>query len=152
MENNGHDPIGDAAIESAALRDFPGGHGVLGQQGPDITMARKEYNSVLQRAMSSIIDDSDYRQALGLARWLNDEDWQNWCNAFQECKRYGVDTGFLIDRLIAKSAGVDGGKLKAIFETISHTTFTTNYMGQQQSRFKRWFGRNNGNNTNALPR
>lgn len=152
MEDNGHDPIGNAAIETAAQHEFPGGRGVAGQQGPDITMANKEYNSVLQRAMSSIVDNNDYRQALGIARWLSEDDWQSWCNAFQECKRYGVDTGFLIDRLIAKSAGVDGGKLKSIFETISHTTFTTNYMGQQQSRFRRFFNRRGSNDGSALPR
>jgi len=147
--------IDGMAVEGAFKDAFPGGYGKVGvNTGPDIMMANRQYSSVLQQAMRSINDDKDYRQALGLARWLSEDAWADWCAAYHECKRYGVAPDFLIDRLIAQSAGIDGGKLKAIFETISHTTFTTNYMGKKQGAFGflRRGNRNGDNGTGPLPK
>lgn len=128
-QGNGHNPDADELVAEAINergQKFAGGEGTLDPQRKFITMENRDYKSVLQQVLNSIKDDTDFRQALATARWRSDEDWEEWTNAYAECVRYGAPTDWLINRLIAQSAGVEGGKLRLILDTISHTTYNIN--------------------------
>ncbi len=149
-EGDGNNPELNATLDNALDEVFKGGSSNLDRNRKVITMDSRQYASVLQQALHAIKEDADYRQQLRIARWLSEEDWGSWCNALAECKRYGAPTGWLIDRLIAKSAGVEGGLLKAIFETISHTTFTTNNTMNQKRGFFRFMKGKNDNRQSPI--
>ena len=95
-------------------------------------------SSVLQRSMTAVTKDEDYRQELKTAFFLSTDEADKVVAAINESDRYGCSRKPIVDWLIARSAGVGGGRLKAIFDTISHTTFTTNYMSQKK---KHWWNR-----------
>lgn len=150
--NNGHGEPGELAdavllgLEGEALEkaDFPGGKQVVQRGTPDISSGIRQHNSVLQTYIQPIHDDDDYRSALNRANWMTADEIDDWCNAFDECKRYGGDTTWLIDRLIAHAAGVTGGKSlrNDILEAISHTTFNLNSNQQQYKKKGGLFSRN----------
>jgi len=96
-------------------------------------------SSVLQRSMTAVTKDEDYRQELKTAFFLSTEEADKVVAAINESDRYGCSRKPIVDWLIARSAGVNGGRLQAIFDTISHTTFTTNYMSQKK---KHWWNQN----------
>jgi hypothetical protein len=125
-EGNGHNPELNEIVANDIADKFKGGHSDLDRNRNTISMENRQYASVLQQVLHSINEDKDYRQALATARWLSEDDWHDWCNAYSECKRYGAPVDWLVNRLIAQSAGVEAGKLKAILETISHTTYNVN--------------------------
>lgn len=154
---NGHNPEADDLIAeeiSERGKNFTGGSGTLDPQRKFITMENKEYKSVLQQVLNSIKSDDDFRQALATARWRSDEDWEEWTNAYAECVRYGAPTDWLINRLIAQSAGVEGGKLRLILDTISHTTYninSNNPMNQKRGFLSMFRGRSENNSDKRSP-
>lgn len=161
IDNDGHggNELGQAALEGEVLdalegAGFPGGHTSLEKlkrPGAVFSGGQRQSMSVLQQYITAIMADEDYRRELKRANWDSIEEADNWCAAYQECQRYGAPVDWLIDRLIAHSAGVSGGSslLKTIMETISHTTLTMNSNGQQQKQ-KNFFRRNNGNGKGPL--
>lgn len=151
-EGNGHGEPGQLAdtvvegleIEALEKAEFPGGRQVVQRGVPDISSGMRQHSSVLQTYIQPIVKDDDYRSALNRANWMTVDEIDEWCNAFEECKRYGASTTWLIDRLIAHAAGVTGGKSlrNDILEAISHTTFNLNNNQQQQYKKKGLFSRN----------
>jgi len=105
-------------------------------------------SSVLQRAMTAERKDEDYRQELKTGFFLSTEEADKVVAAINESDRYGCSRKPIVDWLIARSAGVDGGRLKAIFDTISHTTFTTNYMSQKK---RHWWNRDSSRENTRSP-
>lgn len=104
-------------------------------------------SSVLQRSMTAVTKDADYRQELKTAFFLSTEESDKVVAAINESDRYGCLRKPIVDWLIARSAGVHGGRLQAIFDTISHTTFTTNYMSQKKRHW--WNNEKSRDNTRS---
>lgn len=133
-EDNGHGPVDEAEREvfKGALlnvKDMKREDGILthGLSGAQ--------QGVLQRAMTAEKKDEDYRQELKTAFFLSIDESDRVVAAINESDRYGCSRKPIVDWLIARSAGLNGGRLKAIFETISHTTFTTNYTNPNKHRW-----------------
>lgn len=126
-ENGDGHSVEDMAVEEV----FKGAHlNVKDLKRPDGILTHGLSNAqtgVLQRAMTAERKDADYRQELKTAFFLSTEESDKVVAAINEADRYGCSLKPIVDWLIARSAGVHGGRLRAIFETISHTTFTTNY-------------------------
>lgn len=89
---------------------------------------------VLQSAMHAESKDEDYRQELKTGFFLSTNESDKVVAAINEAERYGCSLKPIVDWLIARSAGTNGGRLRAVFETISHTTFTTNYQGKNNNK------------------
>jgi len=134
-DGNGHDP-GEIPVREAFkgavlnLDELKREDGILtipqlGGQG-----------GVLHRAMTAVNKDTEYRQELKTAFFLSTNEADLVVAAINEAKRYGCSLTPIVDWLVARSSGVHGGRLKAIFETLSHTTFTTNYTGKNT---KKWW-------------
>jgi len=145
----GENAVVDLANEIAEAEGFPGGKGELEKfqrPGAIIAGGQRQYMSVLQQMIHAALADEEFRQELKRANWMSIEEADEWCAAYQECKRYGAPVDWLVNRLVAHSAGVTGGDslLKMVMDTISHTTFTTNYQSQNKKHF--W---NRGNNKNG---
>ena len=104
--------------------------------------------SVLQRSMTAVTKDTDYRQELKTAFLLSTEESDRVVAAINESDRYGCLRKPIVDWLIARSAGVTGARLHAIFDTISHTTFTTNYMSKNK---KHWWSNDKSNDPTRNP-
>jgi len=132
---DGFDPVAQAqkdAFEGAHLnlKDMKRPDGILTKGLSDAQ------SGVLQRSMTAIDKDEDYRQELKTSFLLSTEEADRVSGAINEALRYGCSLKPIVDWVIARSAGVNGGRLRAIFETISSTTFTTNYQGTNK---KRWW-------------
>lgn len=132
-DGNGHtDKVVGEAIKGAVLnvKEMQRDDGILtkGLSGSQ--------QSVLQRAMTAEKKDEDYRQELKTACFLSTEEADRLVAAINEADRYGCSRKPIVDWLIARSAGLHGGRIRAIFETISHTTFTTNYTSGKK---KHWW-------------
>ena len=146
--NNGHDPVGEAATETAfagAILDSkkisrPDGLLTQGMSGAQL--------GVLQRSMTAITKDEDYRQELKTAFFMNAYEADSVVAAINEADRYGCSRKPIVDWLIARSAGEGGARLNAIFNTISHTTFTSNYTNPSK---KRWWQKDNKNGSGSSP-
>lgn len=136
-ENNGHE-----ASEMALDEAFKGAVlDVSKLKRPDGILTRGltgAQQSVLQRAMTAVEKDHDYRQELKTAFFLSVDESDKVVAAINEADRYGCALKPIVDWLIARNAGTNGGRLRAIFETISHTTFTTNYTGGNK---KNWWSK-----------
>ena len=104
--------------------------------------------SVLQRSMTAVTKDKDYRQELKTAFFLSTDESDRVVAAINESDRYGCLRKPIVDWLIARSAGVNGGRLQAIFDTISHTTFTTNYMSKNKGH---WWNRDSSRESTNSP-
>lgn len=104
--------------------------------------------SVLQRSMTAVTKDEDYRQELKTAFFLSTEEADKVVAAINESDRYGCSRKPIVDWLIARSAGIGGGRLKAIFDTISHTTFTSNYKSQNKQH---WWNRDKSREGSGSP-
>lgn len=100
-------------------------------------------SGVLQRAMTAEKKDEDYRQELKTAFFLTTDEADNWVKALNECDRYGCSRKLNIDWLIARNAGIQGGRFKAILEAITHTVFQSNVTGQKKNH---WWSNKGGNN------
>ena len=146
---NGYDPV--AEVEKEAFKGAV--MNVADMKKSDGIFTRGLSNAqqgVLQRSMSAISKDTDYRQELKTAFFLSAAEADKFVASINEAERYGCSLKMNIDWLIARSAGVNGGRLRAIFETISHTTLTTNNIGDSQKR--RWWSNDKNKNTNPLDR
>lgn len=128
-EGNGHNPEANTELEN----NYEGGSQTLDRNRHTINMENRAYNSVLQQMMHSIDSDVQFRQQLARAVWESKDDYVDWCNAYDECKRYGADPEWLVNRLIAASAGVNGWLVKSIMDTISHTSYTINSNNQKKA-------------------
>lgn len=105
-------------------------------------------SGVLQRAMTSIVKNEDYRQELKTAFFPSPRKQMQMVLALAECEECGIDTTLVIDLLLAMKAGVNGGLQHDIFEALTHTTFSTNYTGGNK---KRWWNKGEDRNGRNSP-
>lgn len=147
MDDNGDNPVDEVvgeAFKGAILnvKDMKREDGIFTR---GLSTAQ---SGVLQRSMTAIDKDTDYRQELKTAILQSTDESDKVAAAINEAERYGCSLKPIVDWLIARSAGVNGGRLKAIFETISHTTFTTNYQGKTK---KRWWSDDKSRSNSGSP-
>ncbi len=144
---NGDGNLGEGAVGEA----FEGARLNLDElKRPDgilTTMNTGGQGGVLHRLITAEKDALAYRQELKTAFFLSENQVDNFLAAVSEAKRYGCSLDPLHDWLIAHSAGIKGGRFRAILETLSHTTVTTNYTGKEG---KRWWRNNDKNKTSPL--
>ncbi len=130
--HNGHhteEEIVEEAFKGAHLNlnELKREDGLLTRGGPN-------YQSLLHRAISAIQKNEEYRQELKTALFANSDEADNAVSALEECFELGLDATPIIDQIIARSAGKNHEMLFKALDTLTHSTFTTNYQG-----------RNNGN-------
>ncbi len=91
---------------------------------------------VLQRIVTAVIEDKEYRQVLLTAAFDNKQEALLCADAIAECKRYGVSIEPLIDRVIAQCS-VKSGRVNTVLEALTHYTLNTNYGGGKLPLWKR---------------
>jgi hypothetical protein len=136
LKSNGHDPLSasasiDAIVEEKQkgaiinLSDLKRGDGILTRSAP-------AYQSLLHRALTAISDNQEYRQELKSALWASGVDEaDDAVAALNECACLGMDPTPIVDQIIARSAGKAHELLYRTLETLTHSTFTTNYQGNK---------------------
>jgi hypothetical protein len=140
---NGHSPTDEAvqeAFEGARLKveELRRPDGVLTQ------LDKSGQKGILQQALSAIRKDEDYRQELKTAYFQTAEEADLAVAAINERLMCGVSIKPIVDMIVARSAGVKGGRLHDIFEALTHTTFSTNYTGG-----KKWWSNDKPKNKNS---
>lgn len=145
-EGNGDGVVGEAVEEAFKgaylnVKDMKREDGIISTAALSRTQ-----QGVLQRAMTAEKKDVDYRQELKTAFFLSTDEADTWVGALNECDRYGCSRKLNLDWLIARNAGVQGGRFKAILEAITHTFFQTNYTGQKHNR---WWNRERSGSGNG---
>jgi len=139
--NNGKRTLSEIAAERAA---FPGAVVTLDQLvrqdgliAESIDKASGQKLGVIQRALTPSTDE-DYRQILKMAVWKSPEEMDKAVAALAECDITGAVEvkKIILDRITARSAGVNGWLLHEAFEALTHTTFTSQTIEQR----KKWNG------------
>ena len=120
--------------------------GELQRQDGMITEAIDKMNTRNAGGIQSVVnanDDKDYRQILKHANWKNSEEADKASLALAVCDITGATKAkkFILDRITARSAGIDGWLMHESFEALTHTTFTTNSGNIKQ--------KNDGNKSNS---
>jgi len=141
-DGNGKEPIKGALWDLETLQKEDGiiTKAILSQD--------RSNSGVLQRAMSSIVKNEDYRQELKTAYFTSERKQMQWVLALEELEICGIDPTLLINSLIAMKAGLNGGLQHDIFEALTHTTFNTNYTGKNKNH---WWNRDNERDRNRSP-
>lgn len=140
---DGFDPIEGAAEEAFKgahldLADFKREDGILTRGGAS-------YQSLLHRVISAIKEDKEYRNELKTALWASSDEADNAVAALDECFELHMDPRPIIDQIIARSSGRNHELLAMALQTLTHTTFTTNYPNQRGK-----YVRPKGGNTSPL--
>lgn len=119
--NDGHDESGvrikGPIIDTSELRREDG---LLARAGPNT-------QSLLHRAISAIGDNKDYRQELKTALFATSDEADLAVSALDECFTLGMDPTPIINQMIGRSAGHNHDLLYRALDTLTHTSFTTNY-------------------------
>lgn len=92
-----------------------------------IDKSHNQSQGVIQTLITAVSDDKDYRQILKRAIWKTDEEIDKAVNALAECDMTGADNAkrYVLDRITARSAGINGQLLEMALEGLTHTTFTS---------------------------
>jgi hypothetical protein len=159
VENdNGHeeiDELGGIATAEAEHEVFKGARIKIGdlerEDGIIAEAASKIGRSnmgVLLRAMSAIPSDKEYRQILKAGNYQTREKAREAVKAMAENRFCGYEEGVtaILDDITAQSAGENQSLIFKVFETLTHTTFTSN-----SSAPRKWWGKNDTGKSNASP-
>jgi hypothetical protein len=154
--NHNHDgEIGEIAVAEAEKVAFKGariGVGDLEREDGIIAEAAskigKSNMGVLLRAMSAFDNDKDYRQILKSGNYATREKAREAVKGMDECRLVGYEEGItaILDDITAQSAGENAALLHAVFETLTHTTFTSN-----SNAPRKWWQKNDNGNQGASP-
>jgi len=85
---------------------------------------------VLQRLVTAVAKDEQYRQILLTAAFANKEEAMLASDAISERKRYGVSIQPVVDRILAQCS-VNSDRVNKILDALSHYTLNTNYTGNK---------------------
>lgn len=85
---------------------------------------------VLQRLVTAVAKDDQYRQILLTAAFENKQEAMLASDAISERKRYGVSIQPIVDRILAQCS-VNSNRVNKILEAMSHYTLNTNYAGSK---------------------
>lgn len=80
---------------------------------------------VLQRVVTAVLDDKEYRQVLLLAAFDNKQEALLCADAIAECRRYGVPIERIVDRVIAEGS-VNSEKMNKVLAAVTSYTLNTN--------------------------
>ncbi len=156
-EGNGHnnpEDIGEIAVSDAERESFTGARAKLKELANDdgeiaklTDRIGKTNLGVLMRAMSAY-GDEEYRNILKSGSYgpprsrQAREKARQAVKAIDECRRFGNLKGIksILDDITAQSAVEPSGLLESVFETLTHTTFTTNSSASR----KNWNDNKNG--------
>jgi hypothetical protein len=96
---------------------------------------------VIQRSITAVNSDDEYRQILKLGRWRSQEHLDKTLNAIAACRTCGAKKAlkFILDKITAESAGLNGEALREAFDALTHTSTTydwrtSNYKGKNGNR------------------
>lgn len=128
-EGNGHtDDEGAVRGPAIKLDELKKVDGLLGK--------RVQQNiGVLVRAMT-VHPLSEAAQELKLAYFQSPDEADEFVSAWDECLRLGMDPTPIYYQMVARSAGIKQNFIMRIFDTLTHTTFTTNYQGRDKNFVK----------------
>ena len=87
--------------------------------------------------INAVNDDKDYRQILKLGLWKNTEEQDKAVNAIAVCRLTGAKKALqtVLDRITARSAGINGALIHEAFEALTHTSYTTNTMLEKKKKY-----------------
>lgn len=133
--NNGNEPL---TIDQLAERKaaFPGATIPLenwikrdGQIAEAIDKANAQHTGVIQSFINAINDDKNYRQILKSTLWKSTEEQDKAVLALACCEMTGANHArkMILDRLTARSSGINGFLMHEALEALTHTTFTSQH-------------------------
>jgi hypothetical protein len=134
--NNGDNHNEPMSIEQIAERKaaFPGATLKLedlmrqdGQIAEAIDKSNAQHAGVIQSFVNAITDDKNYRQILKNTLWKSTEEQDKAVYALACCEMTGAVHAkkMLLDRLTARSSGINGFLMHEALEALTHTTFTS---------------------------
>lgn len=98
------------------------------QEGPG-SMSAGDKLGVLQRIVTAVAKDSEYRQILLLAAFDNKQEAMLASDAITERQRYGVTIQPILDRLVAQCA-VKSGRVDKVLHAMTNYTLNTGFGGK----------------------
>ncbi len=108
--------------------------GNLKREDGFLTQQNSQTQSLLHRILTPPASNKDYRQELKMALFQSTDEADLAVSALDECFTLGMDPTPIIDQIIARSAGVNRDLAMSIMNTLTHTTFTTNYKGKDNDK------------------
>ena len=123
------DTISQEAIEEA----FKDAKKLLEGGADSSVLGTKDKLGVLQRLVTAVLKDDEYRQVLLTAAFDDKREAMLCADAFNERRRYGVQIDSLVDRVIAQ-CGVKSTRVNAILDAM--TRFSLNTSGYDAKRWK----------------
>jgi len=136
-EDDGHGDVetleGTAEIEAEELRRVAMGDAAktvddLVQHGVD-SISLQQKLGVLQRIVTAVEKDSQYRQILLLAAFDNKQEALLASDAITERQRYGVPIKPILDRIVAQCS-VKADRIDRVLRAMTNYTLNTNYGGK----------------------
>ena len=122
-EDNGHKSSSALAeFEKTAIAAAAATMQELTESGND-AYSMEQKLGVLQRVVTAVAKDDDYRQILLLAAFDNKQEANLAADAITERKRYGVDIQPILDRVISQCA-VKSGRVDKVLTAM--TTYSLN--------------------------
>ena len=127
-ENGDHGKSALLTFEEDALKKAAETMQELTESGFDSTSMENKLG-VLQRCITSVVKNDEYRQILLLAAFDNKQEALLASDAISERRRYGVDITPILDRVIAQCA-VHADRLNRVLGAM--TTYTMNTGGNNK--------------------
>lgn len=123
-DNGDKGKSGLLTFEEKAIADAAATMRELTESGLDSTSIEAKLG-VLQRAITAVAKDDEYRQILLLAAFDNKQEAMLASDAITERKRYGVDIQPILDRLIAQCA-VHADRLNRVLSAMTNYSMNIN--------------------------
>ena len=101
---------------------------------PILASNTAERQSLLHRILTPPSSNKEYRQELKMALFQSADEADMAVSALDECFTLGMDPTPILDQIIARSAGVNRDLAMSIMNTLTHTSFTTNYQGKNNDK------------------
>jgi len=128
IENNGNGHKNALEIfEQKAISDAASTMRELTESGPD-ALSFEQKLGVLQRVVTAVGKDEDYRQVLLLAAFDNKQEALLASDAITERQRYGVSIHPILTRIIAQCA-VKSGRVDKVLGAMTTYSLNTNSHG-----------------------
>ncbi len=124
LDDGGESPDGASTIPQEALDQMEG----LMEIGFD-SLSTGQKLGVLQRIITAVVEDKQYRQVLTMAAFDNKQEAQLCADCIAELKRYGVPITPVIDRIIAQCS-VKAGRVNSVLTALTHYSISQNYSGR----------------------
>ena len=135
-EDDGHGELTALAkMEQEAIRKASETMRELTESGQD-AYSMEQKLGVLQRVVTAVGKDEDYRQILLLAAFDNKQEAMLASDAITERKRYGVDIQPILDRVIAQCA-VKSGRVDKVLSAMTSYSLNMQSHGGHTPSWKR---------------